>query len=271
MKTGDGAKCKGTAAEGHCFPVAGTPKPDVTCGWDWWSTLFVGIFSVLHRLDPSLRYVHVWNEPNAHFWMDKQPDGTPLNGTWFAEFYLPVAKALLTAFPEEPNPKTGFPNAKTGIVVGGPVTYSPPFQKSAAGQINDKTWVDWFEPLIRASEDNPNLLGWVDFHAYDGADPHGKCQPGPNCLNAEASTIDINLQEIAIVSEALGRPGIQTAITETNFQLEKASDEFDWSRRYAQRGLGLVQQTMVLLRAPGQVIFSLVRRSHELVHVPSIT
>jgi hypothetical protein len=129
--------------------------------------------------------------------MDKQ------NGTWFAEFYLSVAHALLTAFPEIPNPETGAPNSKTGIVVGGPVTYSPPFLETA-GQIDDKTWIDWFEPLIRASVDNPNLLGWVDFHAYDGADPHGKCQPGPNCLNAEASTIDINLQEIAIVSEALG-------------------------------------------------------------------
>ena len=28
LKTGDGKPCKGTAAEGHCFTVAGTPKPD---------------------------------------------------------------------------------------------------------------------------------------------------------------------------------------------------------------------------------------------------
>ena len=55
-------------------------------------------------------------------------------------------------------------------------------------------------------------------------------------------------------SHSAGRPGIQTAITETNFQLEKASDEFDWGRRFQQRGVGLVDQTMTLLRAPGQVI-----------------
>ena len=60
LKTGDGAKCKGTAAEGHCFPVAGTPKPDGNGQWSWWSTLFVGVFSLLHRLDSSLRYVHIW-------------------------------------------------------------------------------------------------------------------------------------------------------------------------------------------------------------------
>ena len=60
LKTCDGAKCKGTAAEGHCFPVAGTPKPDANGQWSWWSTLFVGVFSLLHRLDSSLRYVHIW-------------------------------------------------------------------------------------------------------------------------------------------------------------------------------------------------------------------
>ena len=59
--------------------------------------------------------------------MDKQPNGKPANGAWFAEFYLAVAQALLTAFPERVTPKTGVPMANTGIVVGGPVTYSPPF------------------------------------------------------------------------------------------------------------------------------------------------
>ena len=42
LKTGDGAKCKGTAAEGHCFPVAGTPKPDANGRWSWWSDYVLG-------------------------------------------------------------------------------------------------------------------------------------------------------------------------------------------------------------------------------------
>lgn len=33
VKTGDGMECDGTAAEGHYFPVAGTPKPDADGSW----------------------------------------------------------------------------------------------------------------------------------------------------------------------------------------------------------------------------------------------
>ena len=100
-----------------------------------------------------------------------------------------MAQALLDAFPEVPDPKTGAPNPKTGILIGGPVTYSPPFVK-AAGSINAKTWEGWFEPLIKATAANPKLLRWIDFHAYDMADPRGACQArgGANCLDAEAST-----------------------------------------------------------------------------------
>ena len=211
---------------------------------------------MLHRLDPSLRYVHLWNEGNAHFWKDQFPNGTHVNGEWYAEFYRPVAQALATAFPPKIN-EAGLPDKHTGVVLGGPVTYSPPFQEKA-GRIVDSTWVEWFEPLLRATADDPKLLGWVDFHAYDGPDPRGKCQAppkdGPNCLNAEAETLEINLQEIGIVGQALGRPGLLTAITETNFALESAADEHDWAQRFKQRGLGLTQQTMALLRYPGLVI-----------------
>jgi hypothetical protein len=226
LKTGDGAKCKGTAAEGHCFTVAGTPKPDDSGDWSWWSTLFVGVFGVLRGLDPSLRYVHIWNEGNAHFWMDKFPNGSRVTGEWYAEFYLAVSTALAAAYPPTIN-TAGLPDLKTGIVIGGPVTYSPPFQLSG-GKIDESTWTEWFEPVLRATADNPRLLGWVDFHAYDSADPHSPACQKPNCRNADAATIEMNLQEIALVGQALGRPGLLTSITETNFALESEADEVDW-------------------------------------------
>jgi hypothetical protein len=239
LKTGDGTPCKGTAAEGHCFEVAGTPKPDADGGWSWWSTLFVGVFSLLHRLDPSLRYVHIWNECNAHFWQDKFPNGTRISGAWYAEFYRPVAQQLLQAFP--------------GIMLGGPVTYSPPFVVDAkTGEVVTKTWDVWFAPLVRATTDAPQLLRWVDFHAYDGTDPlSAAC---PNCLNAEASTIELNLRQIGSASQALGRPGLLTALTETNFALQSAAAQEDWALRFDQRGVGLIAQTMALLRWPGLVV-----------------
>jgi hypothetical protein len=239
LKTGDGVKCDGNAAEGHCFAVAGSPKPDDGGDWSWWSTLFVGSFRVLQHLDPSLTYVHLWNEPNAHFWKDKL-NGVPLNGSWFAEFYRPVAEALKDEFPK--------------VKLGGPVTYSPPFQEKD-GYIIDKTWEEWIVPLLRRTADRPELLGWIDYHGYDAAHPHDtdECDK-PNCVNADAKTIDLNLQEAALLSASLGRKGLRSAITETNFQLANASDQFDWTRRFSQRGLALSAQTMALLRQPDKVL-----------------
>jgi hypothetical protein len=217
LKTGDGKPCEGTAAEGHCFAAAGTPRPDANGDWSWWSTLFVGVFSVLHRLDPSLRYVHLWNEPNAHFWLDKFPNGTRISGSYYSEFYRPVATALAATFPPRINGQ-GQPDLKTGIVLGGPVTYNPPFQyqERVGGRITEETWIEWFEPLLHATAAaNKQLLEWVDFHAYNGAPGgqagggggKGECT-GPNCHNAAAETIEMNLQQIALVGQAMGRPGL---------------------------------------------------------------
>ena len=234
LKTGDGAKCNGTAAEGHCFAIAGTPRPDADGDWSWWATLFIGVFSVLHRLDPSLRYAHVWNEVNSHFFNDKFPNGSRVTGAWYAEFYRPVAEALVAAFPPELS-KAGLPKANTGIALGGPVSFSPPFQE-AAGRIVDKTWVQWFEPLLHATAvpaNSSKLLGWVEFHAYNGADVHGECT-NPNCHNAAAATIEMNLQQIALEGQAMGQPGLLTSITETNFSLESEADETDWTKRFQQ-------------------------------------
>ena len=96
-----------------------------------------------------------------------------------------MAEALLEEFPT--------------IKLGGPVTYSPPFQEDEVGHVISKTWSDWYAPLLKATADSPNLLGWVDYHAYDGTDPGGACSK-LNCFNADAKTIDLNLQEITIVA-----------------------------------------------------------------------
>ena len=130
-----------------------------------------------------------------------------------------MAEALLVEFPT--------------LQLGGPVTYSPPFQE-IDGYIADKTWADWFVPLLKATADNPRMLGWVDYHAYDGADPHGKCQ-NPNCMNADDKTIDLNLQETVLLAAAMEREKMQSAITETNFALKNASDQFNWKQRFMQR------------------------------------
>lgn len=45
---------------------------------------------------------------------------------------------------------------------------NPPFEfeQDAGQRIDEKNWVQWYEPLLRATAANPRLLGWLDFHAY---------------------------------------------------------------------------------------------------------
>jgi hypothetical protein len=86
--------CDGAAAEGHCYPTAGTPKKDVNGTWKWWETLFVGSFRTLRKFDPTLTYLHIWNEPNAHFWKDGK------DGSHYADFFLHIATSLKAAFPD---------------------------------------------------------------------------------------------------------------------------------------------------------------------------
>jgi len=162
LKMGDGKPCTGTAAAGHCFPNEGTPKPDASGSWAWWCELFVGSFKLMRSLDPSLKYVHIWNEPNAHFYHDKK------NGTWYAEMYSQVAKALKAEFPDI---KLGGAQRLYSLYLihvdstlptptAGPVSYNPPFTSSTTqpALFDDKTWQSFFQPLMPAA--SAGLLDW---------------------------------------------------------------------------------------------------------------
>lgn len=179
----DGNNCSTTGAgTAHCFPDGGTPRPDSNGGWEWWEVLFVGTFRLLRELDPSLTYVHIQNEPNAHYWHDHR------NGSNYASFYVAVSKALMEAFPD--------------IVLGGGVTYNPPFKSNAlGGRIDDTDWQGWFNPFLEATADEPQLVKFVDFHAYNFKPAPEDC----GSCDASARAIDNNLQEISIVTKALGR------------------------------------------------------------------
>ena len=179
----DGNNCSTTGAgTSHCFPDGGTPRPDPNGGWEWWETLFVGTFKVLRELDPSLTYVHIQNEPNAHYWHDHR------NGSNYASFYAAVSKKLTEAFPD--------------IVLGGAVTYNPPFKSnSVSGRIDDTDWQNWFNPFLEATAGEPQLVKFVDFHAYNFKPVPEDC----GSCDASARGIDMNLQEISIATKALGR------------------------------------------------------------------
>ena len=178
----------------------------------------MGSFRTLRSLDPNLQYVHIWNEPNAHFYHDKK------NGSWYAEMYTEVATALKAEFPD--------------VKLGGPVTFCPPLSQvkgQRPGVLGDDTWQGWFEPLLPAI--STGQLDFMDYHAYQFK----------GTLDASGNATTRNLLQIA------AQASIRTAITETNFPLE-INETSIWSTRWTKRGLGLADQTMALLQQPDKVL-----------------
>eukprot|EP01084_Bolivina_argentea_P136189 239865_1 len=125
----------------HCFgPDTGGGTPNNADGW--WTELMVGFVNCSLQLNPKLQYFHIWNEPNAHFWKYKK------NGTYYAEFYYNVTKAI----------KEYYPNT----LISGPVTWCPP--------ISGNTWEDYYVSLMQkivVTEKRKDLLNYIDFHSYD--------------------------------------------------------------------------------------------------------
>lgn len=209
--------CNDTAADGHCL-AHGTPATDALGSWAWWEVLFVGSFRTLRSLDSSLKYLHLWNEPNAHFWKDGK------NGTWYADMFVAVATALKKEFPD--------------VLIGGPVTYNPPIHQvkgQKPGLVDGSVWKAYFEPVLERTS-GLDLLDWMDFHAYQFS----------GTVDASGDVIQQNLIQIA------EKASVRAAISETNFPLEITQTA--WEPRWTIRGLGLADQTMALLRNPDKVL-----------------
>jgi len=105
---------------------------------------YAGYVSLLKRVDPELRWVHILNEPNAYFWRDGKGGGD------YAELFTAVAGAIKEKCPD--------------VMVGGPVLCWPPaWPPAQVGKPNWYTWDDWTMPLIKTAGE---LLDFFDFHYY---------------------------------------------------------------------------------------------------------
>ena len=104
--------------------------------------------ALLKRIDPKLRWVHLLNEPNSH-WYEAGKGGKD-----YAEMFKIVAAAIKKKCPD--------------VMVGGPVLCWPPAWPP--GQTNFPNWYQWDSwtmPLIRTAGET---LDFYDFHYY-GARP----------------------------------------------------------------------------------------------------
>jgi len=119
---------------GQDYPTADEP----------YAAEYAGYVSLLKRIDPELRWVHILNEPNAYFFRDGKGGGD------YAELFTAVAGAIKQKCPD--------------VMVGGPVLCWPPaWPPAQVGLPNWYTWDEWTIPLIKAAGE---LLDFFDFHYY---------------------------------------------------------------------------------------------------------
>lgn len=107
--------------------------------------------ALLRQVDPKLTWVHLGNEPNAHWFKAKK------SGRDYAELFRTVAPAIR--------------NRNPGIKIGGPVlTYPPawPPGKNQAKQQDWHTWNNWTMPFIKKTG---RELDFFDFHLYRMQNP----------------------------------------------------------------------------------------------------
>ena len=121
------------------FPV--TPRDLERAAVEWGEYV-----ALLKRVDPGLTWVHLENEPNAHWFRFGK------GGADYAAIFKEVAK--------------GIKNRNPGVKVGGPVLCWPPsFPPNQKGFPSWYTWGAYTMPLIEVAGEE---LDFFDFHLYGG-------------------------------------------------------------------------------------------------------
>ncbi len=102
--------------------------------------------ALLRRVNPDLRWVHLFNEPNATWFRYKK------GGQDYADMFKVVAGAIKQKNPE--------------VMVGGPtICWPPAWPPHATYAANWYEWDAYTMPLIRTAGDT---LDFFDFHSYYG-------------------------------------------------------------------------------------------------------
>jgi hypothetical protein len=158
--------------------------------FDRWAALCAGYVGLWKEVDPGLRLVQVWNEPNATWFRDPRASD---KGTSAADLHIDmankVAKAVKQAHPD--------------VLVGGPVLcWSPGWPPNQKGQRPWYTWDDWTVPWLEKTKDT---IDFFDFHVY----------------SISADNFAVQSEMLVNAAERIQGRRIPVWITESNYNLKK--------------------------------------------------
>ena len=101
--------------------------------------------SLCKRYDPGLRFLHLFNEPNAHWYKVRK------GVKEYSEFFSTTARAIKNRHPD--------------VLIGGPVLCWPAtWPPRQTGHRSWYTWDIWSKPFIDAVGED---MDFFDFHIYD--------------------------------------------------------------------------------------------------------
>ncbi len=139
---------RAAGAEPWIYLLGGPPgsmdEAGVPTDLDSWTDAAVEYTGLCLDADPKLTYMHLLNEPNAHWFRTKH------SGTDYANVFLHVAGKIKAKYPQ--------------IRIGGPVLCWPPtWPAHQPGQEEWYTWKLYGRPLIDIAHDQ---LDFMDWHSY---------------------------------------------------------------------------------------------------------
>ncbi|NOY79828.1 MAG: hypothetical protein GXP31_02365 [Kiritimatiellaeota bacterium] len=178
----------------------GTPNPADFERWAEYCAAYVGLWK---KLDPALRLVQVWNEPNASWYKDPRTGKGRLSA---AELHIRMANAVAKAI------KARFPDVR----VGGPVLCWPPaWPRAQKGHAPWYTWDQWTLPWL---EKTAGRIDFFDFHVY----------------NVTPADFMVQVEMLVNAAEHIQNRRLPVWITESNYNL--APNELDdpgaiWRKR----------------------------------------
>eukprot|EP00494_Astrolonche_serrata_P002081 UN02087 len=178
---------------------------------NWWSYLMLGYVNCTLQINPNINKYHISNEPNTKYYRIKGYDGS-----YYANFFYNVSTLIRSHFPK--------------LLFSGPVTNTPPSAKTL--------WKKWYILLFdKVFTTNPDLLNYIDYHAYNGVFTDGK-------KSLTWANWDVDVANVHVVSiyyqirtknlSTARDKNIRTVLTETNWKLtdaQGADRDVHWKHR----------------------------------------